>query len=199
MLNLKRGRVKRGPPPKKPIKRHNYADCLPELMRDFEGRCAYSMQHHERAGKLEVDHFDPRKKKHLIQAYENLFPASRHCNGKKSNHWPTREELAAGCRFLNPCEEVDYGDQVFEDPRSHLLVGATPAARWHIRMCGLNADHLVLERSKRTQFWDLLKRKTVHQIKESGDLIELIQCIRGEVQKMIPEIPEPPLIGRARQ
>lgn len=82
-------------------------------MRDFDGRCAYSMQHHERAGKLEVDHFDPHKKKDLIQRFENLFPASRHCNGKKSDHWPNKTESAAGCRFLNPCEEMDYGEQIF--------------------------------------------------------------------------------------
>lgn len=188
----KKPRVKRGRPPKKPIKRSKYASCLPELLRDFADRCAYSMQHRERAGKLEVDHFDPRLKKELIQAYENLFPASRHCNGKKSNHWPTKEELAAGCRFLNPCEEPDYGEQIFEDAHTHMLVGTTPAARWHIRMCGLNASHLIDERKRRTGHLDVLSKKAVRVRTLHNDLVDLIKRYRQEVDLMIPPIPAPP-------
>ena len=188
MSTSKRRRVKRGAPPKKPIKRRNYTSCLPELLRDFDDRCAYSMQHSARAGKLEVDHFDPRRKNDLVQAYENLFPASRHCNGKKSNRWPTKAEAAAGCRFLNPCEEVDYGEQIFEDAVTHLLVGTNSAAVWHIRMCGLNAEHLVDERRRRARHWAALKRTAV-RVKKPGPAVgELIKSYREEVSLMIPEI-----------
>jgi len=145
MSSSNKPRIKRVSVPAKEIKRHKYRDALPYLMCDFGGRCAYSMQHHTRAGKLEVDHFDPRKKKELWQDYDNLFPASRHCNCAKSDHWPTQTEQAAGCRFLNPCQEADYGSQIWEEPSTHVLIGTTPAARWHIRMCGLNAPHLVIE------------------------------------------------------
>src|SRR5260370_37031108 len=112
MSSSKKVRVRRGPPPAKPIKRHRYRDAMPELMRYFQSRCAYSMQHRERAGDMEVDHFAPRRKKDLIQKYANLFLASRHCNGKKGANWPSKAEQAAGCRFLNPCEEMDYGEQI---------------------------------------------------------------------------------------
>jgi hypothetical protein len=158
-------------------------------MRDFEGRCAYSMQHHSRSGKLEVDHFDPRRKKDLIQSYDNLFPASRHCNGKKSDTWPTKAEFAAGCRFLNPCEEMDYGEQIFEVPGTHRLVGTTPAAVWHIRVCGLNADHLVNERRKRAEYRATLNKTGVIRIKGNHeDVAKLIEQFRAEVETMIPEI-----------
>lgn len=150
------------------------------------------MQHHERAGKLEVDHFDPRKKKDLIQRFDNLFPASRHCNGKKSNHWPNKAETAAGCRFLNPCEELDYGDQIFEDPDTHRLVGTTPAAIWHIRICALNADQLVNERSKRAKYVDQLKNKAIRVKRALDEVGELIGSFRAEVETMIPEIAPPP-------
>lgn len=161
-------------------------------MRDFVGRCAYSMQHHERAGSMEVDHFDPRRKKDLIQDYSNLFLASRHCNGKKSDHWPTKEEQAAGCRFLNPCEEMDYGDHLFEDPVTHRLVGTTPAGLWHIRICGLNADHLIHERAKRAGYWKLLNQTAI-VVKRSFDAVEeSIRKFKAEVELMIPEIPPPP-------
>lgn len=192
MSSSRKPRVKRGPAPKKAIKRHKCRDALPELIRDFGGRCAYSLQHQSHSGPLEVDHFDPRRKKDLIQDYNNLFPASRHCNGKKSDTWPNKAELAAGCRFLNPCEEMDYGEQIFENPMTHELVRATLAARWHIRVCGLNADHLVRERRRRAKHWQTVKGVA---IKVKGDHFrasEIIKNYREEIELMIPEIPPPP-------
>jgi hypothetical protein len=147
------------------------------------------MQHQERAGKLEVDHFDPGRKKDLFQDYENLLPASRHCNSKKSDNWPTVVERAAGIRFLNPCSEIDYGEQIFEDPQSHLLRGVNPAAIWHIRMCGLNADHLVNERKKRAGHWKLLKEKSIRIKSNLESVSELISRFKAEVEIMIPPIP----------
>lgn len=191
MLNSKNRRINRGPPPTKRLKRHSYRDALPELLRDFEGRCAYSMQHQERSGPLEVDHFDPRKKKDLIQDYENLFPATRQTNGKKSDNWPTKEESRAGCRFLNPCKEVDYGEQIIEDSQTHELIGLNPAARWHIRVCGLNAPLLVQERRKRASHWATIK-KTVFVMKKdqtAQQVVDLVAKFRAEVALMIPEIP----------
>lgn len=192
MSNSKKPRVKRGSPPDKPIKRRHYRDALPELLRDFGGRCAYSMQHQSHSGPLEVDHFDPRQKKALIQDYNNLFPASRHCNGKKSDTWPTRAELAAGCRFLNPCKEMDYGEQIFEKPDTHELVGITPAARWHIRMCGLNADHLIQERYRRAKHWHALKNVGVKIKGDHARVAEMVKNYREQVELMIPEIPPVP-------
>ncbi len=191
MSSSKKLRIKRGPPPRKPIKRHHHRDALPELLPDFEDRCAYSMQHQTRSGPLEVDHFDPRQKKDLIQRFENLFPASRHCNGKKSDTWPTKAELAAGCRFLNPCKEMDYGEQIFEHPRTHELVGVTTAARWHIRVCGLNADHLVQERRRRTEHWQAIQSKAVIIKGDGTAAVDLIAKYREEVELMIPKIPSP--------
>lgn len=191
MSSSQKPRVTRGPPPDKPIKRHRYAEVLPELMRDFGGRCAYSMQHHTRSGKLEVDHFDPRKKKDYRQQYDNLFPASRHCNSKKSDHWPNRAEAMAGARFLNPCREMDYGLQIKEDPNTHFLVGLTPAARWHIHMCGLNAEQLVNERRKRASYWDLLRNTSiiVKRNRPFDAVLDFIRAFKEEVELMIPEIP----------
>ncbi len=192
MCSTSRGRVIRGDPPSKRLKRHTYRDALPELLRDFGHRCAYSMQHSLAAGPLEVDHFDPRLKKAVIQDYKNLFPASRHCNGKKSNHWPTRKELASGFRFLNPCKEMDYGSQIFENPTTHELIGTTPAARWHIRMCGLNAEHLVQERAKRTYHWEQLKNVPIQFHGDPQWIADLAKSYRELVETMIPEIPSPP-------
>jgi hypothetical protein len=194
MSSSKKPRIKRGPPPKKPIKRSKYRKAIIELLRDFDSRCAYSMQHQSRSGTLEVDHFDPKQKKDIIQQYSNLFPASRHCNGKKGDNWPNKAELAAGCRFLNPCEEMDYGDQIFEDPTTNKLIGVTPAAIWHIRICALNSDHLIAERRRRAKHRQTLEQKAIRTKRGASDetIKELIRSFREEVELMIPPIPAQP-------
>src|SRR5687768_7909179 len=106
------GRVTRGQPSRVYTNppEHDYAKALPDLLRDFEERCAYSMIHIRDALGMEVDHFDPRKKQDRIQEYENLFPASRLSNATKKR-WPNAAEERAGMRYLNPCKEQDYGVQ----------------------------------------------------------------------------------------
>lgn len=143
---------------------------------------------------MEVDHFDPRRKNDLIQDYNNLFWATRYCNNKKSNSWPTKAEARAGARFLNPCKEADYSEQIFEVPGSHILEGTTPAARWHIRTCGLNADHFVHERKLRAEYRQLLEgvgmQTKAHVVLTV--VAETIAAFRAQVEKMIPPILPPP-------
>jgi hypothetical protein len=147
---------------------------------------------------MEIDHFDPRLKDEFLQPYDNLFLASRHCNGAKSSVWPSRLEQSLGLRYLNPCREQDYGEHIFEDPRTHLLAGVTPAGRYHVRMCDLNADHLVAERRERAEIWKLLRTAfTVkrHQTPEAAT--ELAEALRKQAEQMIPELAPPPKAGTA--
>jgi hypothetical protein len=168
--------------------------ALDALRRDFQDRCAYSCQHLNRAGGLkamEIDHFDPRLKGKFIQRYDNLFLATRHCNGAKGDTWPTRAEQALGLRFLNPCAEQDYGKHIFEDEATHRLVGATPAGRFHIRMLDLNADHLVAERRERTEIRRLLTKTafTLRQGRSVEETADLAAALKKQVEQMIPELP----------
>jgi hypothetical protein len=146
-------RILRGPPPKKKIRPHNIRKvALPALRRDFKDRCAYSMQHMDLGGGLktmEVDHHDASLATKIRNAYDNLFLSSRHCNNSKLNR-PTYQDKKEGKRFLNPCKELDYDYQIFEDPRDHHVWGTTAEARYHIIYCDLNAPHLRRERSRRT-------------------------------------------------
>ena len=140
---------------------------------------------------MEVDHFDYREKTHLFQRYENLFLATRHCNGAKCQK-PSAKERAAGLRLLNPCVEWDYGPHIVEDPDTRELVGLTPLGKYHIRTCDLNADHLVLERRERAEIWRLIRRNngiTVRSNSGLQDALEAIQALRQQVQHMIPELP----------
>lgn len=141
---------------------------------------------------MEVDHFDPRLKRKLIQDYSNLFLASPHCNRSKRDTWPTAAQLRGGIRFLNPCEEHDYGIHIFEDSETHELIGVTPAGKWQIRVCGLNANHLIDERRRRAQFKRLLVSEGPIQVGlDFWQCVELSKVLREETSMLIPEIPAP--------
>lgn len=175
------------------ITKSNYRKkALCYLLNDFENRCAYSMEYV--AEQAEIDHFDPNKKKDRVQDYSNLFPASRHCNGKKGSTWPTAEMQSMGIRFLDCTKEHDYGECLFEDPETHELVGITPAAKWHILRLDLNAPFLVRKRRQRSHLRDSLSRCPVKmrgQFKASAFLKQMKIC-HELLDEMIPEIPPPP-------
>jgi hypothetical protein len=141
----------------------------------------------------EVDHFDPRKKSDKTQDYDNLFLSSRHCNGSKWHTWPSIEQQKKGIRFLNCCQEDDYGVCIFEDKKSHELIGTTPAAKWHILNLDLNAAFLVKERRKRAEIMDLLSRSVQIKTAPSNATLQLLSdtlsALKSAKEDLIPDIP----------
>lgn len=136
---------------------------------------------------MEIDHHDPTLRNYERSKYENLFLATRHCNNKKRANWPSSTERKKEIRFLNCCKEMDYGVHILEDVSTGELVGMTPAGRYHIRTCDLNAPHFVRERRERTQLLGKLKRMAVI-VRSPGQTYELLQQITPIVRDMIPEI-----------
>jgi 5-methylcytosine-specific restriction endonuclease McrA len=186
-------------PPRRKFTESTYRQAIPYLLSDFQARCAYSLQHVNRVGLrlIEVDHFNPNLRGPARNAYSNLFPATRHCNGSKHDTWPEPHFRKLGARFLNPTKEQDYGDQIFEDPVSNHLVGTTPAGKYHIRCCDLNAPHLVLERAERDRLHRLLKAfpvtaKLTLQLTNQGPMLDASSLLRTILENMIPQIPPPP-------
>ena len=138
---------------------------------------------------MEVDHFRPRGSRRNL--YANLIPATRHCNGSKSQTWPTKGQQRVGIRLINPFVERDYGKQIFEDPISHKLVGVTPAGRYQIIVCDLDATHFIEERKDRARIRKLLESPgTV--MGSLNDAKRAIEELRRELDQMIPPIPVPP-------
>jgi hypothetical protein len=189
-------RVRRGQPTKT-YYRTTVRDAIDDLVRDFNGRCAYSMQHGNRLGGLgglHVEHFNPNLKKEEIQAYENLFPVSHTCNTVKGKKWPSDEELRAGLRFLNCCEEIDYGEHIVENATSHELVPTSPAASFHLRWCGLKGgktgEYFRTQRQERTKLWQILE--TYGVTPENADFVQvpdaLVQAMINVAQELIPPI-----------
>ena len=139
---------------------------------------------------IEIDHFDPRKKKDFIQKYSNLFLSDRECNGNKSNIWPTTKQRKAEIRFLNCCEEMDYGEHIKEDPHTHELIGFSPAALFHISILDLNAPHLVKERARRHRFRSMLQSTPI--LLRDGvpySDFRFVDELRALTDEMIPPIP----------
>lgn len=185
-------------PPKRQFTESTYRKAKAYLLEDFEGRCAYSLQHVNRVGlrTMDVDHFNPLLIGLARHRYSNLFPATRHANGAKSNLWPSRKLRKVGVRFLDPTKETDYGVHIFEDPKTHLLVGVTPAGRYHIRCCDLNAPHLVIERTDRTKLLALLNSSVITAktpiFVDGKEINNLSTDLRSILERMIPAIPAPP-------
>ena len=105
---------------------------------------------------MEIDHFDPTIRGRARHRYSNLFLATRFCNSRKHGNWPSAEAKAAGVRFLDCCAEQDYGEHLFEDQKTHFVVGVTPAGKYHVRMLDLNAPFLVAERKERSEIHEIL-------------------------------------------
>lgn len=186
-----KARILRGVPPKKKIRPHNIRKvALPALRRDFKDRCAYSMQHMDLGGGLktmEVDHHDASLPARSRNRYENLFLSSRHCNNSKRAR-PTRQEKREGKRFLNPCKELDYGHQIFEDPRDCHVWGDTIKARYHIIYCDLNAPHLLRERRRRAAIKKELRSRPARIVASLDDYAQAAALLRQELDLMIPDI-----------
>lgn len=137
---------------------------------------------------MEVDHFNPKPTEYARNDYRNLFPAYRRCNNFKSNEWPTPEQIQQGIRFLNCCEEEDYGPHIWEDPFTHRLDG-TPAGRYHIRMCDLNNNTFVEERALRAEYRRVLANpRTPALIEDTGLEGYSVRDLVDRVNRMIPPI-----------
>lgn len=144
---------------------------------------------------MEVEHFNPKFKKRVVQDYNNLMLSTGHCNRSKGAKWPTPKQLKLGIHFLNPCEEMDYGVHIYESPATHELVGVTPAGRWQISMLDLNAPHLIHERRTRSAYRAFLERGPARikgTMLEIQKVDEMVRCMREQIELMIPVIAAPP-------
>ncbi len=189
----KQCRVTRSEPSIQITKSNYRKKALPYLLHDFSNRCAYSMEYI--AKQAEVDHFNPNKKRDPIQEYNNLFPASRHCNRAKSSTWPTVAMQSNGIRFLDCTKEIDYGKCIFENPETYELTGTTPSAKWHINELDLNAPFLIKKRRQRAEFRRYLSSCPVHakkSLSEMGGFLNEVQICHELLNEMIPEIPALP-------
>ena len=67
--------------------------------------------------------------------------------------------------------------------------------RYHIRMCDLNAPHLVTERKLRAELWRQLTARgaTIRDLSSLPDLHRLLGTLTSLVDQMIPMLEELPL------
>jgi len=164
---------------------------------ETDGRCAYSLQPVNDLGRksMEVDHFDPTLKHPFKNRHGNLVPASRHCNGAKSDTWHTEEDRQLGLYIINPYYEKDYGRHLSEDRNTGELIGKTVTGRWHIDVLDLNADHLVTKRLDRTKIHDTLLSAALASGADptNAAFLRLLQMLSGLQKtlmlKMIPILP----------
>jgi len=186
-------RIQRGSPPPYELTDSNVGSAKPYLLRDSDGRCAYSTIHERETSTetIEVEHFDPRriggKKNH---SYENLLPAFGPCNRSKGYKWPSASAASAGARFLNPTLEKDYGVHLFEDPKSHKIVAVTPAGQYHLRYLALNSEYLISKRRRRSDAKALLDQFDLTR-QLSGEDAERLRAMLWDSALAVSDIDPP--------
>lgn len=99
-----------------------------------------------------------------------------------------------GIRFLDCCSEWDYGEHIFEDPITHQLFGVTPAGRYHIRMCDLNAPQFMRERTIRSRLRVILNSSPaiIRDLEKGLELSNLLTLLTDIAERFIPPIPSKP-------
>ena len=195
MSTSSKPRVVRKHATKQLFKPSNYRKTLTWLLEDFQERCAYSLVHIKGIGasQMHVDHHNPKLKKR--SPYTNLFPAYALCNMAKGDDWPPAEKIKRGIRFLNPCIEMDYDHQIFENPTTHELVGTTPAADYHIEKLDLNNPALVRQRMERAVFQKMINRPMLclpGSPSKDADTAAIFKLFLDILDTKIPPILPPP-------
>ena len=193
MSSSSKPRVVRKHKSKKFYSKWNYRNALPFLLGDFDQRCAYSMIHAKQVGEgaMHVDHHNPNLKRR--SPYTNLYPAYSICNQSKGDDWPSSLDEE---RYLDPCAETDYDEQIFEDPTNHYLVGTNAAARYHILMLDLNNPALVHHREERANLWALFNRPGICKPgspTREADASEIGLTLLEILRTKIPVIKPPPV------
>ena len=144
----------------------------------------------------EIDHFKPTSKGGPHTAYHNLFLACGRCNHHKWDWWPGESEQARGVRYLNCCEEWDYGKHLFERADG-TLASTSPAGEYHIWRIRLNRPDLVSLRLRRRRLLERLRSENVQTDIVFGPTTLAVFCskfaeLEEQLNKLIPEIPGPP-------
>ena len=97
----------------------DFRSYKPFLRIEFRGQCVYCRLPDGIKGidNFGVDHYKPKSHYSELKAtYSNLFYACNCCNRRKSDYWPTSEDLTVGRFIPNPCDHVMFEHLRFKGP-----------------------------------------------------------------------------------
>jgi hypothetical protein len=137
---------------------------------------------------FKIDHFFPTAKGGPWTAYTNLFLACDRCNQHKSDNWPDLNARMAGVRYLNCCEEFDYGEHIFEGENGVVFSDTVPG-RYHIVMLKLNRPDLVRLRLARTKVVQEIEQAVVFYGGMFDDFMAKTGALKQMLYELIPPIP----------
>ena len=140
---------------------------------------------------FKIDHFFPTAKGGPWTHYANLFLSCDRCNQHKSDNWPTLEFRELGVRYLNCCEEIDYGEHIFERDDGSVF-SETIAGKYHILMLKLNRPDLIRLRRWRTSLVRELEATALHYGGSFKDFVAKTETLKQLLHELIPPIPRVP-------
>ncbi len=168
-----------------------------ELRQDFLYLCAYCLLTEFALGgdrHFEVDHHRPRKHfrgQAILNQYQNLYWTCRRCNGTKHDHWPSEEELEAGERWLDPCEEEWYGGQHLDWLEDGELSVRSIAAKFTAEHLDLDVATVVRQhwgalRVAAYQYWESVRE--LQQLERLASAGEPDDYQRGRLDEQIRQM-----------
>lgn len=175
----------------------NYRKYKPYLRLEFDHSCSYcEIREPELGGQQSfcVEHYKPKKKfPSLINIYQNLLYACRHCNQWKGEYWPSVSGKILGCVILNPfVHDIDK----HLDKNHFGWKGKTIQGSWNIKKFRLDSPIRILQRNDRknvedtiaglNSYLDKAKEKINFAI-EVGDGIA-VEALNKEIKKLNDQI-----------
>ena len=123
-----------------PPKRSSYKYYKPHLREEFYKTCVYCRLPDKllRIDSFGVDHYRPWKKfPNLVAEYSNLFYSCNCCNRRKSDFWPTEDQLKDGYFIPNPCDQVLFQHLRYEGV---LVLSKSKTGEFTVELLDLNDD-----------------------------------------------------------
>jgi hypothetical protein len=172
-----------------------YRNCL---RLEAEYTCVYCLSTErevgpsEAFGGFEVEHFHPKglaKFKKQANHYFNLLWACKACNRAKSNVWPSKTQLAAGSRFLDPTRD-NLNDHMAIVGNEVKVLNGSPAAKYTISRLRLNSETHQDRRQQRTaddKAMALLDG-TIQLLEERAAQLPAGSSLLAEVQGKLEEV-----------
>ena len=168
------------------LKSVGYRKYKARLREEFHYRCVYCDTNEPEIGGSQsfcVDHYQPQKKfPHLIEYYDNLFYACRHCNGYKADYWPNYFESFSGRVILNP--RLHHINEDHIDKSNVVWVPRSKQGEWNIDRLKLNSDRFIKLRTERKAINDVIEilKETYYRIQEN-----IMQAVEYSIEKKVEE------------
>jgi hypothetical protein len=125
----------------------DYHKYKPYLQKEFKHACIYCMitDTLPKADNFGVEHYLPKKMfPQLSMVYSNLYYACNCCNRRKSNFYPSPNQVKLGQFIPNPCDHIMFDHLRYD---GHIVKGHSQTGKFAVDLLDLNDEKSLEYRS----------------------------------------------------